>query len=158
MAIRNIDPDLPVPALRTMDEIVAESVSERRFQMELVLMFAIAALLLASFGIYGVISYSVAQRANEMGIRMALGAAAGDIRRMVLRQSLVPVVMGLSAGVICSLSLGRLLRSMLFDVTAADPWTFGVVVITLSAVATAASYVPARRATRVDASIALRYE
>jgi putative ABC transport system permease protein len=157
-AIRNIDPELPVPAMRTMEERVAESVSERRFQMDLVLLFAIAALLLASLGIYGVISYSVAQRSNEMGIRMALGAGMSDIRRMVLRQSLLPVAMGLAVGVTGSLSLGRLMQSMLSGVTAADPWTMGIVVATLVAVAAAASYLPAVRATHVDPSTALRYE
>ena len=157
-AIREIDPELPVPALKTMDDVVAESVSDRRFQMDLVLMFAIAALLLASLGIYGVISYSVAQRSNEMGIRMALGAAPGDIRRMVLRQSLTPVTVGLAIGVVCSLSMGRILGSLLFGVSSVDPWTLGAVVLALGAVAAAASYAPARRATRVDPSSALRYE
>jgi putative ABC transport system permease protein len=158
MAIRDLDPELPVPAMRTMDELVAESVSERRFQMNLVLLFGIAALLLASLGIYGVISYSVAQRSNEMGIRMALGAGMADIRFMVLRQSLLPVAVGLGVGVPASLSLGRVMRSMLFGVSAADPWTIGIVVVMLIFVATAASYLPAWRATQVDPSTALRYE
>jgi predicted permease len=157
-AIRAIDPELPVPAFRTMDEIVAESVAQRRFQMTLVLLFGLTALLLASLGIYGVVSYSVAQRTNEMGIRMALGAPRAGIRSLVLRQSLPPVVLGLGAGVVASLALNRVLSSLLFGIGAGDPLTIFAVIALLSAVAIVAAYIPARRATQVDPITALRYE
>jgi putative ABC transport system permease protein len=157
-AIRQIDPEMPVPAFRTMEDIVTESVAQRRFQMNLVLLFAVAATLLASLGIYGVVSYSVAQRTNEMGIRIALGARPASIAGMVLRQGLLPVAAGLAAGVVASVTLGRILGSLLFGVSAWDPMTIGLVVTLLSAVALAATYVPAHRATHVDPVTALRYE
>jgi putative ABC transport system permease protein len=157
-AIRAVDPELPVPAFRTMDEIVAESVAQRRFQMTLVLVFGLTALLLASLGIYGVVSYSVAQRTNEMGIRMALGAPLAGIRSLVLRQSLPPVVLGLSVGVVASLALSRVLSSLLFGIGAGDPLTIFAAIALLSAVAIVAAYIPARRATQVDPITALRYE
>jgi len=157
-AIRQIDPELPIPAFRTMEDIVAESVAQRRFQMNLVLLFAAAAMLLASLGIYGVVSHSVAQRTNEMGVRMALGARPAAIRRMVLRQSLLPVAFGLAAGVSASMALGRLLGSLLFGVSARDPITVLGVVALLSAVAAAATLIPAHRATHVDPVTALRWE
>ena len=115
-------------------------------------------LLLASLGIYGVVSYSVGQRSAEMGIRIALGAAPASIRRMVLWQGLTPVVAGLVAGVAASLALGRLLASLLFGVAAGDPATVSVVVLLLTLVAAVATYVPAHRATRVDPVRALREE
>jgi ABC-type antimicrobial peptide transport system permease subunit len=157
-AIRQVDRELPVPAFRTMEDIVAESVAQRRFQMSLVLLFAGAALLLASLGIYGVVSYSVAQRTNEMGIRMALGAQPGNIRRLVLRQSLLPVCAGLVAGVMASVALGRVLGGLLFGVRAWDPATISAVLTLLIAVAATATLPPVRRATRVDPASALRYE
>ena len=141
-----------------MDEIVAESVAQRRFQMTLVLLFAMAALLLASLGIYGVVSYSVVQRTGEMGIRMALGAPLAGIRSLVLRQSLQPVALGLVVGMAASIPLGRVLSSLLFGIGAGDPVTIAGVVAILSVVAVVASYIPARRATRVDPITALRYE
>ena len=137
---------------------MSESVAQRRFQMSLVLLFAAAALLLASLGIYGVVSYSVAQRTNEMGIRMALGAQPGNIRRMVLRQSLLPVCAGLVAGVMASVALGRVLGSLLFGVSPWDPATISGVLTLLIAVAATATLPPVRRATRVDPASALHYE
>jgi putative ABC transport system permease protein len=157
-AIREIDPEMPVPAFRTMEDIVTESMAQQRFQMSLVLLFAVAATLLASLGIYGVVSYSVAQRTNEMGIRIALGARPGSITRMVLRQGLLPVAAGLAAGMVASVALGRILGSLLFGVSASDPITICAAVALLSAVALAATYVPAYRATHVDPVTALRYE
>jgi len=141
-----------------MEDIITESLAQRRFQMSLVLLFAIAATLLASLGIYGVVSYSVAQRTNEMGIRIALGARPGSITRMVLRQGLMPVATGLAAGVAISVALGKILGSLLFGVGAWDPITIGLVAALLSAVALTATYVPAHRATHVDPLTALRYE
>jgi predicted permease len=157
-AIRQLDRELPVPAFRTIEDVVAESVAQRRFQMSLVLLFAAAALLLASLGIYGVVSYSVAQRTNEMGIRMALGAQPGSIRRMVLAQSLLPVCAGLVAGVVASMALGRVLGSLLFGVNVWDPATISGVLTLLLAVAAMATVPPVRRATLVDPVSALRYE
>src|SRR5579864_1838671 len=157
-AIWQVDRELPVPAFRTMEDVVAESVAQRRFQMSVVLLFAAAALLLASLGIYGVVSYSVSQRTNEMGIRMALGAQPGNIRRMVLGQSLLPVCAGLVAGVTASVALGRVLGSLLFGVSAWDPVTITSVLTLLIAVAAMATVPPVRRATRVDPMVALRYE
>jgi len=157
-AIRHLDSELPVPEFRTMDQIVDASLAQRRFQMNLTLVFAIAALVLASLGIYGVVSYSVAQRTNEMGIRMALGARSLDISRMVLRQAMAPVALGLGAGLIASLAAGRLLAGLLYGVTRTDTVTIASVVLTLGAVAVLASFIPARRATRVDPVTALRYE
>jgi len=157
-AIHQVDAELPVPAFQTMDEIVSGSVAQRRFQMNLVLLFAVVALLLASLGIYGVVSYSVAQRSNEVGIRMALGARASEIQAMMLVQALRPVVIGLAAGILASLALGRVLGSLLFGVSTIDPATILSVTAILSLVAAAASYFPARRATRIDPLLALRYE
>jgi putative ABC transport system permease protein len=126
--------------------------------MLLVLLFAASALLLASLGIYGVVSYTVAQRTNEIGIRVALGAHTAAVYRMVLRQGLTPVVLGLVAGVAGALALGRLLTSLLFEVSPADPLTIGAVIAALASVAAFACTVPALRAARVDPMSALRYE
>ena len=126
--------------------------------MALVLLFGATALLLASLGIYGVVSYTVAQRTNEMGIRMALGAPRSGIRSLVLRQSLPPVMLGLGVGVVASLALSRVLSSLLFGIGPGDPVTILAVIGVLSAVAIAAAYIPARRATQVDPITALRYE
>jgi predicted permease len=156
--IRRLDPEIPVPQFQSMGEIVSASVAQRRFQLTLVLLFAAIALALASLGIYGVVSYSVAQRRGEMGIRMALGATGGDLRSLVLRQGLSPVLAGLVAGLVASIAVGRILSGLLFGVSVADPLTMIVVAAVLLAVAAAACYVPALRATRSDPLTALRYE
>jgi putative ABC transport system permease protein len=124
----------------------------------LVLLFGMAAALLASIGIYGVISYSVTQRTSELGIRMALGAHPGSIRAMVMRQGLVPVLAGLAGGLGVSMIAGRLMSDLLFGVRAIDPPTMAAVVVVLAGVAGVAGYVPARRATRIDPVTALRQE
>ena len=157
-AVRQLDPEMPAPVIRTMEERMAESVAPRRFQMTLVLLFGAAALLLASLGIYGVVAYSVGQRTSEMGIRMALGAQPGSISGMVLRQGMAPVLAGLAVGVAGSLALGQLLGSLLFGVKATDPATIAGVATMLAVVAAVASWVPARRATRIDPAVALRGE
>jgi putative ABC transport system permease protein len=157
-AIRRLDPDLPVPAFRTMQEMLEESVAQRRFQMLLAAVFAATALLLASVGIYGVVSYSVTRRTNEMGLRLALGAESRNLCAMVLRQAMTPVTLGLAAGVVGALAAGRLLSSLLYEVSPSDPLVIGAVVLLLFSVALAACYLPARRATRVDPLVALRYE
>ena len=157
-ALRAVDPEIPLPAFRTMEELADASVSQRRFQVRLVLLFGIAAVLLASLGIYGVVAYSVAQRTSELGIRMALGAAPGRIRALVLGQSLAPVGLGLAGGLVASVGAGRLVSSQLFGVSPVDPVTLGGVAAVLGAVAFVATIAPARRATRVDPVVALRDE
>jgi predicted permease len=158
LALRRIDPELPIPAFRTMEDIVSVSVAERRFQTELVMLFGLVAALLASLGIYGVVSYSVAQRTGELGIRMALGAVPAGLRWLMLRQCLVPVAAGLACGLAASAMTGRLLSSLLFGVRAVDPVTITAVALGSSAIAAVAGYIPARRATRVDPVVALRQE
>lgn len=157
-AIWNIDSSLPVPAMESMRKIVAESVAPRRFQMILVLLFAGAALLLACLGIYGVVSYSVARRRQEIGVRVALGARPGDLHRMILRQGMAPVAIGLVIGVAGALALGRGLASLLFEVRPSDPTTLASVVIVLAAVAVAACWAPAHRAAHAEPTRALRVE
>ena len=141
-----------------MQQIVAASVAQRRFQLTLVILFAGIGLVLASLGIYGVVSYSVEQRRGEMGIRMALGATGLGLRALVLRQGLAPVVMGLAAGVAGAIAMGRILQGLLFGVQVTDPLTLAAVAAILLAVAAAACYLPARRVTRGDPLAALRYE
>lgn len=156
--IRKLDPELPVPQFRTMREIVSASVAQRRFQLNMVMAFAAIGLLLASLGIYGVVSYSVEQRRGEMGIRMALGASSSNLRTLVVRQGLTPVLAGLAAGLVIAAALGRILSGMLFEVRLTDPLTLAAVAVVLIVVAALACYVPAWRATRSDPLNALRYE
>jgi ABC-type antimicrobial peptide transport system permease subunit len=141
-----------------MGEIVSESVALRRFQMGLASLFAIFALLLAALGIYGVVGYSVARRRAELGLRMALGAQVSDLRNLVLREGMSPVVVGWAAGVLASWAVGRLIRSLLFGVTALDPLTLAVVTVVVLLSAVLACYLPAARATKVDPTVTLRYE
>ncbi len=148
--IRSVDPDVPVPEMRTMHEILEESVARRRFQMLLSASFAAAALLLAALGTYGVVSYAVALRTNEMGIRMAVGASPSALRRMVLRQAMIPVVAGLTLGTLTALLAGRLVRSMLYDVSPNDPAIITVVITLLAAVGWLGAWSPARRAMKVN--------
>ena len=156
--IRKLDAELPVPRFQTMQQIVSAAVAQRRFQLTLVLVFAGVALVLASLGIYGVVSYSVAQRRGEMGIRMALGATAAGLQLMVIRQGLAPVLAGLAGGIAGALAVGRILRGLLFEVTPADPLTLASVAVVLLGVAAVACYIPAFRVTRADPLAALRYE
>ena len=157
-AIHSTDPEVPVVSLRPMLELVSESVAPRRFQMILALTFALSALFLASLGIYGVIAYSVAQRRHELGLRAALGARFSDLQRMVLRQGMIPVVVGVVAGVSASIVTGRLVQSLLFSVSPFDPPTLATVAFVVVIVAIAACYFPARSATKVEPMVALRYE
>ena len=156
--IRRIDSELPVPRFETMEQVVDESVAQRRFQMNLLLVFALTALLLASLGIYGVVSYSVTLRTNEMGVRMAIGARASDILKMILRQAMTPIAIGACAGLVVALIVGRLFAGLLYGVAPADAVTIGSVLLILGAVGTVASLIPARRASRVNPVTALRYE
>ena len=157
-AIWSVDSQLPVPEMKTMQRIISDSVSERRFQTTLLAGFALAALLLAAVGIYGVISYSVNRRRNEIAIRMALGARSAEVNRMVFGQGMRPVAAGLVIGIGAALALGRLLKAMLFEIRPADPLVLVGVVVVLGAAAGLACFAPARRATRVDPAISLRYE
>ena len=157
-AVREIDSEVPVAGIRTMKQVVSDSVAQRRFQMALVLLFAFTALILASLGVYGVVSYMVTQRRNEMGIRIALGATAGNIHRLILRQGLAPVIGGLALGIAGALALGRMLTSLLFEVGAQDPATFASVTLLLLAVAAIACVIPSRRAVQSDPAEVLRYE
>jgi len=157
-AIHETDPGVPIVALRPMSELVSRSLAPRRFQMLLAMLFACSALFLASLGIYGVIAYSVEQRSRELGIRAALGAQSSDLRRMVLRQGMTPVLVGLVTGIGASVLTGRFLESMLFDVRPFDPVTLAGVALVVGTVAAAACYLPALRATKVDPMVALRHE
>ncbi len=156
--VRSLDPEAPLFQVRTMEEVLSTSVAPRRFNMLLLAAFAGLALLLASIGIYGVMSYSVSQYTQEIGIRMALGARAADVLRLIIRQGMGLVLIGLAIGTAGALALTRVMSSLLFEVKPADPLTFASVSVLLAAVAFAANYIPARRATRVDPMIALRYE
>jgi putative ABC transport system permease protein len=124
----------------------------------LITTFAVAALALAMIGIYGVLAYSVARRTREMGVRIALGATPGKVRKLILKQALMTALLGVGAGIVAAYAMTRLLQSMLFGVKATDPITFAMVTSLLLVIALLAAYVPARRATKVDPMIALRYE
>jgi predicted permease len=154
--IRAIDPAAAVGRLRTMAEIVAESVSQRRFQAQLAGGFAVAALLLAALGIYGVVSYGVAQRRTEIGVRMALGARLLSVVRLVLGRGLRPVLLGLAAGLAAAIACGRLVQALLFGVAATDPLLLAGVALTLAAIAGAACLLPALDAARTDPASVLR--
>jgi predicted permease len=157
-ATMSIDPEQPIYAVRPFDELLADSVARRRVIMVLLVVFAGMALTLAALGIYGVISYWVSQRSQEIGIRMALGATRVDVLKMVISHSLAVVVTGVALGLIGSLAVTRLMTTMLFDVKAGDPTTFVLVCASLLAVGTVASLVPALRATLVDPVHTLRRE
>jgi putative ABC transport system permease protein len=156
--INEVDADLPVYDLRTMRQVIAGSVAQRRFAMLLLVVFAVAALLLAAVGLYGVTAYAVTQRTQEIGIRMALGARPRDIARLVVGHSLMLTLVGAAVGLIIAFALTRFMSSLLFGISATDPLTFTLIPLLLALVALAACYVPARRATKVDPMIALRYE
>ncbi len=156
--VRLLDKDLPLADVRMLDTVAATAVAGRRFTLWLVGFFALMALLLSAIGIYSVLSYLVAQRTHEIGVRMALGAQFSDVLRMVLRQGMALVFVGVALGVVGALALTRLMKGLLFEVRASDPMTFVLVAAILASVALIACYLPARRATKVDPMIALRYE
>jgi predicted permease len=156
--IRQTDKDSPIWNVRTMDELLAASVAKRRFNMILLGGFASVALLLAALGIYGVISYTVTQRTHEIGVRVALGAQPRDVVRMILTQGMRLTLIGVGVGLLGAFALTRVMTGLLFGVSATDPVTFGVVALLLAGVAFVSCLLPARRATKVDPMIALRYE
>ena len=153
-----VDKDIPIPDIRTMDQLLSTSVSRPRFNMLLLGIFAAIALVLSAVGVYGVMSYSVVQRTHEIGIRMALGAAKSDVLRLVVGQGMRLLLIGIGLGLATALALTRVLTTMLFGVEPSDPTTFVLISVLLAGVALAACAIPARRATRVDPIVALRYE
>jgi len=157
-AIWAADSEVPIPEVRTLEQVMRQSVAQRRFQVILVVLFAAAALALAAFGTYGVVSYAVTRRTAEMGIRMALGAKRSDVLKMVLRQGMMPVLAGLAGGAMAALAIGRSLASLLFQVSPRDPIAFTAAAAVLLLVSLAACLVPARRATQVDPTESLRCE
>ena len=157
-AVKTLDADLPVFRVRAMDQFVADSMVQRRFALLLIGIFACLASLLAAIGLYGVMAYSVTQRTHELGLRMALGAQRSDVLKLVVKQGMVLAGVGLAIGVIGALLLSRLMKTLLFNVSATDPLIFVLIAATLAAVALIACLFPARRATRVDPMVALRYE
>ncbi len=153
-----VDPDQPITAVRRLEQVIERSASPQRLAASLLSIFAGAALLLAALGIYGMVSHGVSRREREIGVRMALGARAADVVRMVLREGLRLSLYGIAAGAVAALVLGKLLASFLYGVSAKDPATFALVAAGLAVVAVAASWIPARRATHVDPAVALRSE
>ena len=152
------DKDQPVENIATMEQIVAASIADTRFYSSVLLVFALSALALGATGIYGVVSYGVAQRTHEIGVRLALGANQRDIFRLVAQQGMITVVIGVIIGLAASLALTRVMKTLLFGVSATDPMTFAAIAVLLTGVALLACWIPARRATKVDPIIALRYE
>src|SRR5207253_8308860 len=156
--ISGIDPDQPVSDVRTMNEVMADTVGRARFSTLLFGLFAGLATLLAGVGIFGVMNYSVTLRTREIGIRMALGAQPGQVLMLVLKQGLLLTTVGIGIGLGGALLLTRLISGLLFGVAATDPMTFAAIVVLLAVVSLIACYIPARRATRVDPLVGLRYE
>jgi putative ABC transport system permease protein len=154
--IRALDPAQPVSDARTMESLIGTSLARARFNTLLLTIFAAIALLLASVGIYGVMAYSVAQRTREIGVRMALGARATDVLRMVVRRGMMLSLAGVAIGVAASLALTRLMETMLFNMSMTDPLTFAGATLLLALVALLACLIPARRAANVDPMVALR--
>lgn len=156
--VQAVDPNLPLFGERTMEDVVSASLAQRRFAMQVVGLFGVLALLLAGIGIYGVMAYSVTQRTREIGIRLALGASTGAILGWLLRQGMRLTLMGVGVGLLGALALSRLLRGLLFGIAPTDVLTYAGLTLLLAAVALLACYIPARRATKVDPLVALRYE
>jgi len=156
--LQSIDSGIPAPRMPTMGELVSESVAGRRFQMDVAVAFAVSALLLAALGIYGVVAYGITLRRRELGIRIALGARAGQVRRLVVWQGLRPVAFGLASGMLVALAAGRLIRSILFGVSANDEWTLGTIAAVLASIGILACLLPAHAVARIDPAGVLREE
>src|SRR5215813_1352248 len=156
--VASVSKEIPLANLRTMDQVIADSVQSRRFVMLLLSMFAALAMLLAGIGLYGVMSYSTAQRTREIGIRMALGAHKQDVVKLVVAQGMTLTLIGIALGMIASVVLTRTISGLLYGVGAMDGYVFTVVSGLLASIALLANYFPARRAAKVDPMVALRYE
>jgi putative ABC transport system permease protein len=156
--IHALDPDVPLHKVGAMRQLVSASVAQRRFTLLLIAVFAAVALLMAAIGLYGVMAYSVAQRTREIGIRVALGAQGADVLRLIVGRGLRLVTLGVALGLVAALALTRLMKKLLFEVSATDPLTFAGVALLLALVALLACWIPARRATKVDPVVALRVE
>jgi putative ABC transport system permease protein len=156
--VRELDPELPVSTVRSMDQWLSASAAQPRLNAVLVAVFASVALLIAAIGVYGVLSYSVAQRTREIGLRMAMGAQRGNVLRLVVREGMLVSLAGIGAGIAAAIAVSRVLASLLYGVPERDPATFAVVAAALAVVALAACAVPAWRASKVDPIVALRYE
>jgi putative ABC transport system permease protein len=156
--VQQLDPELAVSDILTMNQVIGKSTLEHRFETTLLMAFAVLSLALAAVGLFGVLSYLVAQRTQEIGIRVALGAQRSDVLRLVVRQGMIPAAIGMGIGIVAALGVTRLLSSLLYGVEPTDPLTFASVLLILAGVAALATYLPARRATKVDPMVALRYE
>ena len=156
--VRLLDSDQPITNVRTMDELLNRALSSAKFSLWLLGLFAVLGLVLAAIGIYGVMVTAVMQRRHEIGLRMALGAQRSDVLWLVIRQGMVPVLIGVGAGLAAAIGLTRLMSTLLFEVSATDPLTLALITVLLTIVALIACYIPARRATKVDPLVALRYE
>jgi len=157
-AIWSVNPSIPLSQVRTLDELLSRSMARTSFSLIMLGIAAAVALILGTIGIYGVISYIVSQRTRELGVRLALGANAGDVRRMVLRHGLILCTAGVSLGLVAAFGLTRLMGALLYGVDPVDPVTFGLVSVSLTVVALLASYVPAARAAAIDPADAIRHE
>jgi len=157
-AIWSVDPELAIPQEKTLKTILAGAEAPRRYETSLVALFALCAVLLAMLGLYAVISYSVTQRNHEIGVRMALGAQRRDVLRLVLREAMRLAGLGIAVGIGGALALTRFLQTLLFEIKPTDPATFAGVVILLALIALAACYIRARRAMKLDPTVALRFE
>jgi putative ABC transport system permease protein len=157
-AVHSLDPDVPLYKVSTMRQLISASTRQRRFTLVLVALFAAVALLMAVIGIYGVMAYNVTERTHEIAIRVAVGAQNGDVLKMVVGRGLSLAVLGVTLGLAAAFALTRLMRGLLFEVSATDPVTFAAIAALLASVALLACWIPARRATKVDPLVALRYE
>jgi len=154
----SLDKDVPVADIKTMDDILADTMASRRFNLLLMSIFASVAMILASVGLYGVMSYAVTQRTHEIGIRIALGAKKSDVLKLVVGQGMVMTLIGVFVGLAAAFGLTRLMSSLLYSVSATDPLTFAAISILIASVSFGACYIPANRAAKVDPMVALRYE